>query len=209
MSTKSKIQGERVTVDEFDFRDLCHNLEASYRRLGQLRHTRTRPPEIRSALKPAPRPAPPGNPTAIATLIDCETRLRQVAFNALGDINIKLKDGDGRAFRLCQLMAFHAHAISQLEWATDLADEIHDQNQKLDRAIQRIEPGPGLSEKVNPEQGWGTAAAIARLTTQATGIPTSRKQISYWGASGKINVREEAIGKTYNLAECITVAREA
>lgn len=139
-----------MTVDESAFRTLCKGLGASYIRLGRLRDTRPRPPEVRSALKPAPGPQAPGNAIAINTLLDCETRLRPVAFNALGDVRVKLADGDARAFRLCSLMAFHAYDISRLGWAADLMDELQGQDRKLTKAIERIEPqdtAPAVPEK--------------------------------------------------------------
>lgn len=137
-------------VDEFELRDLARNLAESYKRLGRLRDTRPRPPEVRSALKPAPGPQTPGNGVALYTLIDCETRLRQVGFNAMGDVGVKLRDGDGRAPALCELIALNANAIARLEWAADLMEELQDQDRKLIKAIERIEPhdtGPAVPEK--------------------------------------------------------------
>lgn len=188
-----------MTVDESAFRTLCKDLEASYRRLGRLRDTRPRPPEVRSALKPAPGPQAPGNGVAVWTLIDCETRLRQVAFNALGDVCAKLVDGDGRAFRLCQLMAFHAYDISRLGWAADLMEELQDQDGKLTKAINRIEP----AEAAPPKQAtFQTADVIIRaLATKGHGI--TKDDLHNWSKRGKITRIKDGGTNLYNQTDII------
>lgn len=185
-----------MTVDESAFRALCKDLEASYMRLGQLRDARPRPPEVRSALRPAPGPSAPGNGVAIYTLIDCETRLREVAFDALGDLGVKLKDGDARAFRLCSLMAFHAYDISRLEWAADLMDELRDQDRKLTKAIERIEPQD--TGQPRPERRQTARSICHRLTTQ--GYDVSPDLIRKWAERGRISRKTMDDGKAGYLA---------
>ena len=192
-----------MTIDEFDFRDLCRDLEASYSRLGRLRDARPRPPEVRSALKPAPGPQAPGNGVAVWTLIDCETRLRQVAFNALGDIGVKLVDGDGRAFRLCQLMAFNAAAISALGWADDLMDELQDQDRKLTRAVARIEPQE--TDQPRPEP-WQVSEVII-TSCKERGLTVTRTDLDNWIRAGKITTKKRGNRNTYRLTEVLKCAK--
>ena len=113
-------------TDEFRLRTLARNLENAYRTLEVMKHARTTPPEVR-VMRPTPGPQPPGNWLYIATFDDQYRRLREVAFNAFHDIHVKLKDDDAKATRLCHLIAYHAQAISQLDWADDLRDELENE----------------------------------------------------------------------------------
>lgn len=115
-----------MPVDEFHLRTQARELANLYRQLHGLKHTHPTPPEVRT-MKPAPGPQTPGNWFIIATYIDQEQRLREIAFNAFADLGVKLRDDDASAPRLCELIAYHAQAISELDWAEDLLDELGDQ----------------------------------------------------------------------------------
>lgn len=121
-----------MSVDEQQFRTTARLLGKLYEQLHELKHARPKPPEVR-VMKPAPGPQSPGNWLYVATYIDQEQRLREVAFNALGDIGVRIKDSDASAPRLCQLLAFHAQAASELTWAADLHDELLNQVRIIDR----------------------------------------------------------------------------
>lgn len=121
-----------MSIDEQQFRDTARRLGQLYEQLHELKHARPKPPEVR-VMKPAPGPQSPGNWLYVATYIDQEQKLREVAFNALGDIGVRIKDDDATAPRLCALLAFHAQAASELEWATDLHDELTNQTRIIDR----------------------------------------------------------------------------
>lgn len=124
-----------MSVDEFQLRNTARELAELYRRLHELKHTSPTPPEAR-VMKPAPGPQTPGNWLMIATYIDQEQRLREVAFNAFTDLGIKLRDTDAAAPRLCDLLAFHAQAVSELDWASDLLTELGDQARIIRIRIQ-------------------------------------------------------------------------
>lgn len=123
-----------MPVDEFQLRDLARELAGLYRQLHGLKHTHPTPPEVR-VMKPAPGPQTPGNWLIISTYIDLEQRLREVALNAFGDCGVKLRDTDLNPVRLCELLAWHAQPVSQLEWAADLHDELLDQARIIGRRV--------------------------------------------------------------------------
>lgn len=121
-----------MSVDEQQFRDTARHLGRLYEQLHEMKHARPKPPEVR-VMKPAPGPQSPGNWLYVATYIDQEQKLREVAFNAFADIGVRIKDNDAAAPRLCQLLAFHAQAASELNWAADLHDELTNQTRIIDR----------------------------------------------------------------------------
>ncbi|WP_165242107.1 hypothetical protein [Corynebacterium lizhenjunii] len=133
------------TCDEHTLRHTARNLAAAYTTLNTLKHTPATQPEIRT-MKPTPGPQTPGNWLYVCTSLEQETRLREVAFEALGSVGVKLADDDVAAPRLCQLIAFHSQAISELNWASDLLEELDSQRQIIDK-------------RINPEQN---AKALAK-----------------------------------------------
>lgn len=121
-----------MICDETDLRELARSLKDEYVHLHSLKDARPKPPEVRT-MKPAPGPRTPGNWLIVALYVDMEQRLREVAFNAFRDIGERLHDGDAAAPRLCHLIAFHAQAISELDWASDIMDELRDQERTINR----------------------------------------------------------------------------
>lgn len=125
-----------MPVDEFHLRTQARELAELYRQLHGLKHTHPTPPEATTTHQP-PGPTTPGNWYIIATYIDQEQRLREVTFNAFADIGITIRDDDLNAPRLCTLIAYHAQPISELDWASDLLDELGDQTHII---RQRVNP---------------------------------------------------------------------
>ncbi|MGN6019782.1 hypothetical protein [Corynebacterium striatum] len=119
-------------VDERDLRDLARHLANLYQELDSLKYSRPTPPEVR-AMKPAPGPQSPGNWLYVSCWLDQEPRLREVAFNAFSDIGVKVRDDEAGAVALCQKLAFHAQAVSELDWANDLTDELEHQTKVIGR----------------------------------------------------------------------------
>lgn len=126
-------------MDEWLLRETAYALAKSYKQLRVLHDTRPRPAEVRT-LKPTPGPREPGNALVLAALIDNEVRLREVAFEALAEVGVKLKDGDGRAYRLCELIGYYANSIAELDWSDDLHDELKAQHHRLSRVIDLVQP---------------------------------------------------------------------
>lgn len=192
-----------MSVDEQQFRDTARRLGRLYEQLHELKHARPKPPEVR-VMKPAPGPQSPGNWLYVATYIDQEQRLREVAFNALGDIGVRIHDTDATAPRLCALLAFHAQAASELEWATDLHDELTNQVRIIDR---RCNPDPvptPLIRQAQSSEQLLTASHAAKAASAATGKRIDRKQITYWGNAGYITTHYDNQGKScYKLGEIV------
>lgn len=194
-----------MSVDEQQFRTTARRLGQLYEQLHELKHARPKPPEVR-VMKPAPGPQSPGNWLYVSTYIDQEQRLREVAFNALADIGVRIRDTDTTAPRLCTLLAFHAQAASELPWATDLHDELQNQVRIIDRRCNP--PQPNIIAK-QPEPRHG-AEHIARQL-RARGIPTTADTIRGWGKAGRITTQPIPWGDNtqngYLLTEALNYAR--
>lgn len=192
-----------MSIDEQQFRDTARRLGQLYEQLHEMKHARPKPPEVR-VMKPAPGPQSPGNWLYVATYIDQEQKLREVAFNALGDIGVRIKDSDAAAPRLCALLAFHAQAASELEWATDLHDELTNQTRIIDRRCNPPQPAT-IANQPEPRHG---AEHIARQL-RARGIPTTADTIRGWARSGHITHTTMPNGRNgYLLTEAINHARK-
>lgn len=119
-----------------DIKATALNLKTKYHVLDAHILDRPAPPEAR-VMKPNFGPAEPCNPLISAKKLDMETRLKEVAFDALGELRIVIRDGQAGAANLCQLLATHANDAVLLDWAADLLDELTYQNQVLGRFIDR------------------------------------------------------------------------
>lgn len=189
-------------VDEQHLRNLARHLGHLYQELDSLKYSRPTPPEVR-AMKPAPGPQSPGNWLMVSTYIDQEQRLREVAFNALADIGVRIKDSDASAPRLCALLAFHAQAASELTWAADLHDELTNQTRILDRRCNPPQPAT-IAKQPEPRHG---AEHIARQL-RARGIPTTADTIRGWARHGHITRIEMPNGRGgYLITEALAWAQ--
>ena len=134
-------------TNEFELRDTARELKAHYLQLHALKHTTPNPPEVktRNSVKGL-GPKSPGNWLWINRYITLEQNLRELALNAFGTdgIGIRIHDGDLSAPRLCQLIAWHAQALSELEWAQDLQQELEDQAHTINRWTNPPEHGQAL-----------------------------------------------------------------
>lgn len=194
-----------MSVDEQQFRDTARHLGRLYEQLHELKHARPKPPEVR-VMRPAPGPQSPGNWLYVATYIDQEQKLREVAFNAFHDIGVRIKDNDAAAPRLCALLAFHAQAASELNWATDLHDELTNQIRIIDR---RCNPPQTTIIAKQPEPRYGAEHTARQL--RARGIPTTADTIRGWGKAGRITTQPIPWGDNtqngYLLTEALNYAR--
>ena len=190
-------------VDEQHLRHLARDLATLYRELDSLKYSRPIPPEART-MKPAPGPQSPGNWLYVACWLEQSTLLREVAFNALGDVNVKIRDNETGPVDLCTKIAFHAQAISELEWASDLVDELEHQVRVIDR---RCNPDPvptPLIRQAQSSEQLLTASHAAKAASAATGKRVDRKQITYWGNAGYITTHYDNQGKScYKLGEIV------
>lgn len=190
-----------MPVDEFQLRDKARELAHHYAQLEEMKHTRHAPPEVR-VMKPAPGPQAPGNWLYMATAIDQAQRLREVAFNALADVGVKLRDDDARAVRLCELLAFHAQAIAALDWADDLADELESQARIINR---RCNPPETRALAGRPEPRHGSEYVARQL--RARGHHITADTIRGWARHGHISRTVMPNGRGgYRLTEALTWA---
>lgn len=134
-------------TNEFELRDTARELKAHYQQLHALKHTTPNPPEVktRNSVKGL-GPKSPGNWLWINRYVEMEQNLRELALNAFGidGINIRIHDGDLSAPRLCHLIAWHAQALSELDWAADLQQELEDQAHTINRWTNPPEHGQAL-----------------------------------------------------------------
>lgn len=192
-------------VDERDLRDLARHLANLYQELNSLKYSRPTPPEAR-AMKPAPGPQSPGNWLYVSCWLDQEPRLREVAFNALGDVHVKIRDNETGPIRLCTKLAFHAQVISELDWANDLVDELEHQTKVIGRHCRPLT----TREVADAEEPRHGARYIARQL-RARGIPATANTIRGWGKAGHISTQPIPWGDNtqngYLLTEALKYAR--
>lgn len=194
-------------TNEFELRDTARELKSHYLELQQLKHTTPNPPEVktRNSIKGL-GPKTPGNWLWVNRYITMEQNLRELCLNAFGidGINIRIKDTDMAAPRLCHLIAWHAQALSELDWAADLQQELEDQARTINRWTNPPETPTTLIRKAQSSQQLLTAAHAAKAASAATGHRIDRKQITYLGRAGHITTHQDTQGNTcYNLGEVI------
>lgn len=189
-------------VDERDLRDLARHLANLYQELNSLKYSRPTPPEVR-AMKPAPGPRTPGNWLYVSCWLDQEPRLREVAFNAFSDIGVKVRDDEAGAVALCQKLAFHAQAVSELDWANDLTDELEHQAKVIGRHCQPHDTEVGTTD--DDGEVWLTARTICYKLRQK-GYDVSPELLRKWAERRKIESKVSVLGKvTYPLRNVIRI----
>lgn len=192
-------------VDEQQLRHLARHLANLYQELNSLKYSRPTPPEAR-VMKPTPGPQSPGNWLYVSCWLEQSVRLREVAFNALGDVQVKIRDNETGPIDLCTKLAFHAQAISELEWASDLVDELEHQAKVIGRHC-RPRTAREVADAEEPRHG---AEHIARQL-RARGIPTTADTIRGWGKAGRITTQPIPWGNNtqngYLLTEALNHAK--
>ncbi|MHC9949021.1 hypothetical protein ACQX22_01630 [Corynebacterium diphtheriae] len=78
-----------MTTDEHQLRALVRSLADLYQELEELKYSRPKPPEVR-VMKPRPGPFSPRNWLYVSCWFEQSTNLREVAFNAFGDVQVKI-----------------------------------------------------------------------------------------------------------------------
>ena len=194
-------------VDEHELRQLARELEHHYHQLQTLKHTTPNPPEIktRNSIK-GHGPKTPGNWLWVHRYVTLEQNLRELALKAFGTegINTRITGTDFSARRICQLIAWHAQALTTLTWAQDLAQELEDQARQINRWTNPPAAPTELIRQAQSSTQLLTAAHAAAAATAATGKKTDRKEVTYWGKAGYITVHRDTEGNTcYQLNEII------
>lgn len=181
-----------MSVDMYQLRRQARQLGNLYHQLHQLKYQTGPTPEIKTHQPAGPRP--PANWLYLACYITQEQKLREVAFNAFQDLGIRLTDNDTGAHRLCQLIGYHAQAISELEWASDFQDEIEDQIRIITNRCKDT-----LTVPNTPQDTWLTARTICYKLRPHVTPDLLRK----WAQRGKIRHRKGHPHNTYPLGDVL------
>ncbi|HAT1145738.1 TPA: hypothetical protein I8V27_002350 [Corynebacterium striatum] len=201
-----------MTTDEFQLRDLARELRAHYIELHAHIHTTPSPPEIktRNSIK-GQGPKTPGNWLWVNRYVEMEQNLRELALNAFGKdgIGIHIAESDFTAPRLCHLIAWHAQALTELDWAADLIQELEDQARTINKWVNPPEVPIALIRQAKSSEQLLTAAHVAAAATAATGHRIDRKQVTYLGRAGYITTHKDKKGKScYQLNDIINFIKK-
>lgn len=212
---------------------LARDLANAYNQLAELKFTPPRQPQARK-MAPTFGPQTPSPDGDWALNLEHELMrettddhvpggLRAMAYDALGytlapphgnrTCRVGYLDDDCTPGVLCAHIARRAFEIVEhFPAAPDLTELMSDQLAYLTKQINRrlgfankltIMPADTLAT------GYGTAADLAPLVTAATGKPITRKQLTYWGRSGRITAYTQPDGTTqYRIDQTINAARE-
>lgn len=189
-----------MTPEQFEahIRDTARELIDLYDALEQRKHTPEKPPEVRTMQNTGGKPSMPGNWLWMARGIENEQNLRQVAFNAFGDLGIKLKDDDGVIHKLLSKIAFNAQAISELPWAEDFYQELEDQARQMGKWLNP----PDTAEVANSDP-FLTMDSLQRAL-QSRGHDVPEGTVRYWAHKGSVRSKKRLVGKTvYSLGDVI------
>lgn len=194
-------------ADEFQLRDTARELAELYVEMHGLKNTTPTPPEVktRNSVKGS-GPKSPGNWLWMHRYVTLEQNLRELCLNAFGvdGIGIHIAEDDFTAPRLCGLIAWHAQALSELDWAADLLQELDDQARMINRWVNPPQVPRVLIRQAESSEQLLTASHVAKAASAATGKRVDRKQITYWGNAGYITTHYDNQGKScYKLGEIV------
>ena len=212
-----------------DLATAAKRLAGTYATLNELKWTPERPKGERvMRTQSGPRSPSPDNDHAFNLQYELEREtpdervpggLRAMARDALAYTTAPRHTSRGHGYCdngitpgiLCAHIARHATEITDnFPAAEELTELLHDQHRYLTR---RIHNHRGETLKPLPVDtvatGFGTAADLAPLVSAAVGRHIDRKQVTYWGRSGRITPYTTADGTThYQLAQVIEEARQ-
>lgn len=211
-----------MTVTEWDIRNQARRLADAYATLHELSQTPPRPIHVRT-MKPMFRSQPPTADNDHGLNLEIELMrdtpddtipggLRTMACDALSYTPATGYAHDAKPGILCAHIAFHAHTIAaDFPAADDLLELMEKQEDYIRRAINKRWGEP---QKINRElaevrpTGYGTAADIAQLVSAILGRTITRKQVTYFGRSGRITEHLKPDGTSvYELGEVVEAAR--
>lgn len=208
-------------TNEWDIRHQARQLADAYATLKELSETPPRPIHVRK-MKPIFRSQSPTNDSDYALNLIIELLrdtpddeipggFRTMACDALSYTTAKGYAHDVQPGMLCAHIAFHAHTIAaDFPAADDLHELMQDQETYIRRAISKRWGEPqSIRHQLARTQatGYGIAADLAPLASAAVGRTVTRKQIEYWGRSGRITQYLTADGTAhYKLDEVVDAA---
>ena len=194
-------------VDEQDLRDLADELRGLYRELDELKYQPPAPRETR-VMKPRPGPSAPGNWFAMALDRDMTADLFEMVRDAANHVDpTAVIHHQGQW--LCEWIKLKSFYIaSDFPAALELHELMSDQARRLNRRLHPPEASAAVRAAVKTMERKVSAAEAASLASAATGITIDRKQVTYWGRSGRISVHLKLDGTaTYYLDDVIEAAK--
>lgn len=216
-----------------DLRTRARQLANTYATLAELKWTPERSPNVK-VMRSQDGPKSPSPDGDWALNLEHELMrettdehipggLRAMAYDALGytlappharpDCRVGYLDEDCTPGILCAHIARRAHeVVANFPAAEDLADLL---TQQYDYLTRQLDHRHHTSTRLTPipadtmATGFGTAADLAPLVSAAIGRHIDRKQVTYWGRSGRITAYTQPDGTTqYRLDQTINAARE-
>lgn len=212
---------------------LARDLANAYSQLAELKFTPPRTPQARK-MAPTFGPQTPSPDGDWALNLEHELMrettdehipggLRTIAYDALGytlapphtnrTCRVGYLDDDCTPSILCAHIARRAHEIVEHFPAVAELNEL--MAEQLAYLTKQINQRHGTGKKLTTmpadtlATGYGTAADLAPLVSAAIGRHIDRKQITYWGRSGRITAYTNPDGTTqYRIDQTITAARE-
>lgn len=195
-------------ADQFDIAHTARNLLDLYRELNAAKKHQV----IREARVTRPTPGPQApTPTHLLSLeVELTDRLMEMVCECRDHIQpTKILTHDG--VRLCGWVAWHAGDIAELDFATDLRDEMQDQIRLIKHKVDNM---PGAEPKkisrrfaidtAKQSDRWGTADELAPLVANITGVDIDRTKITSIGRNPKFETRTNHKGhKQYSLPQLI------
>ena len=175
-------------VDEFALRQEAKDLIHLYAELDAEKYAQQRQPDVRT-MKPAPGPRPPAPDHIISLDEELTSRLfrkvRECA-NYIQPTLILAHHGP----RLCSFLAFNAQAVSELDVAPELMEELKDQARQIKRIVapdtpatvaKRLEPyhrAEVILQRLAREGHTHTRDGLRKLAerSQTTSQPISTEQ---------------------------------
>ena len=190
--------GRTPVVDQFDIAHTARNLLDLYRELDSAkRHQVVREARV---TRPAPGPQAP-SPTHLLSLeVELTDRLFELIRDCANHIQpTKILTHDG--VRLCGWIAWHAGDIAELDFATDLHDEMQDQIRLIKHKVDNL-PGANTSKETQRPEPWQLPEAIIQQAGRA-GHTITRDQLRQWASRGHITARARGNRATYRASEVL------
>lgn len=186
--------------------DALHNaaqaLATRYHQLNQAKHPSHTTNTTPHGNHQPPGPQTPINLPALNQDHHHTTRLHEMLQDAASHLNPP-PHLTHNGTQLCTTITTHAHALSQLDFATDLLDLLHHQHTAITDWLQHTGQLPLNPQNLKPTGTWVRAAQGARIATHTTGHPVNLRSIKYWAKTGKIRRRINAEGQRIYSADDI------
>lgn len=212
-------------IDEFDLRDAIRDLKDDFHHLDEFKWETVTKPKPERKTKPyfTSETPTPDNDWSL-NLEDCLLNERHddtipggllvmahdaLSYTVAGDRTITPRTGG----MVCAHLWRNAAEIAEkFPAAEDLLELLREQSMYLRRQFAKRDRHGDTMTAIPADTmatGFGTAADLAPLVSAAIGHHVDRKQITYWGRSGRITAYTQPDGTTqYRLDQTITAAHE-